>query len=899
MSVIVYSPHMPSTKVHLHVMNTYTYPAARSPPSKLHMRKIKIKKEIATTDSNGRRLYGTATIFVPRIEALTYFQGIKNPVSIDQKNETLLHKVLVTDGENRRAAAFVKEYMKRPLSPESPIYPQLSGLEMMNFMVGDDDITPDKDAKHVLKCLRGLLLRDAGIETVWPSRTINTWLNPYDRQHIMLSFSFLRGIWSLPDAPPGSSPTFTCAQQALKIFGKLGYYLIMPYIGIDLDLSTQLTYLSAAAHLLLDLYVHNNARTRFMPIQTFVNLMIKIKNAYFCVAKTKVDIPEGKFWLILLGTDRLEVFFGLIRTAVGTDANVELLQLASRSSGLCEVAVIMVLYPEWDSVPRRLALPPVSEAGVELDSKFDHLNPLSWRGNVNVDRVTLLTTWIKGRQLVEDFLPGSAARFAQMADDPRVNILAPFGKPLYDEPEYENESMEESYQSLELEKEYAESSSSPIATPDSEPSYARDDDLEDAMAVEEPRGGFDAFMSFNGTRVSKAKALRLAMAGVTGVRASTDRIKRVASIPCYGTPGIYDSERPILGEPCLRIDNPICTLVRCDAQLFLAIGAVNTLVMSGEKVDHIPLYLLVDSESRVSFQIMSLVRTTVVDDPSQSYDWRWSNRMDTTCTTVPGRLVQPLNPTLSVRIPEKPTYLFESSELRAYGASLLERFSAQDLQQNIPVVKRTDNFPYRFQGKACFLCEHDTNGRPVDTEPGNLCSHCKPPLEFILDVKHAPRVIEHSAAHLLHDPSIHRNAELCGLCLCPAPMCTFYLRKTAGGGYQVDWDKSTCLYKIPFQYAVASVSTAGSPCSNVPVICPSCGPKKLAVWKYNLGDHFRNHHGLHNPAVWPVNLQLTDVETNGLARIWESRKVQKQPRKKKAPRPLEISEAHSSRLAFR
>jgi hypothetical protein len=72
--------------------------------------------------------------------------------------------------------------------------------------------------------------------------------------------------------------------------------------------------------------------------------------------------------------------------------------------------------------------------------------------------------------------------------------------------------------------------------------------------------------------------------------------------------------------------------------------------------------------------------------------------MDTTCTTVPGRLIQLLNPTLSVRIPEKPTYLFESSELRAYGASLLERFSAQDLRQNIPVVKRTDNFPYRFQG---------------------------------------------------------------------------------------------------------------------------------------------------------------------------------------------------------
>jgi hypothetical protein len=39
---------------------------------------------------------GTATIFVPQIDTLTYFQVVKNPVSIDQKNESLLYKVFVT-----------------------------------------------------------------------------------------------------------------------------------------------------------------------------------------------------------------------------------------------------------------------------------------------------------------------------------------------------------------------------------------------------------------------------------------------------------------------------------------------------------------------------------------------------------------------------------------------------------------------------------------------------------------------------------------------------------------------------------------------------------------------------------------------------------------------------------
>ncbi|KAJ7633914.1 hypothetical protein DFH06DRAFT_1437364 [Mycena polygramma] len=315
-----------------------------------------------------------------------------------------------SDGEARRGKAFVMEFMKRPLSPESPIFPHLSGLEFMNFLVGDDDMTADKDAKHLLK---SVTMRDTGIKirgfriTVaiikehlrrdeFVERTILSLLNPNDRQDVILAFSLLRAIWELPDAPPGSTPTFTRAREALKIFGKLGYYLVMPYVCVDLDLSTQLTYLSAAAHLLLDLYVHDNARTAFMPTQTFVNVMLMIKNVFFCVAKTKVDIPDGKFWLILLGTDRLETFFGLLRsaTSIGPDSNVDLLQLANRGSGLCEVAVIMAQYPDWDRAPRRLNLPAVSDSGQPLSSKFDHINPASWRGNTDVRNVVPLTTWI-------------------------------------------------------------------------------------------------------------------------------------------------------------------------------------------------------------------------------------------------------------------------------------------------------------------------------------------------------------------------------------------------------------------------------------------------------------------------------------------------------------------------
>ncbi|KAK7015632.1 hypothetical protein R3P38DRAFT_3570055 [Favolaschia claudopus] len=572
----------------------------------------------------------------------------------------------------------------------------------------------------------------------------------------------------------------------------------MPYVNVDLDLSAQLTYLSAAAHLLMDLYAHDSARTDFMPAQTYVNIMMMIKNAYFCVAKTKVDIPEGKFWLILLGTDRLEIFYGLLRSAIGPDSNVDLLQLANRASGLAEIA-----------------------AGEVLDSRFDHLNPASWRGDVDVRNVTLLTCWIRGRELIEDFIPATREVFERMAAQ-GVDIFSPCGKPLLEA--YDEEDIEAAYAVLTVEAKYPAAASEEILQ--SEPTYAGEDDIEDAMAVEEPRGGFETHLTVNGSNLTKAKALRLAMAGLIAPRASTDRTKRVASIPCH--------EDTILGGPCLRIENPICVLVRCEERLFLGIGAINRMSWGSEKVQEISIDMLTDGETRISFEMMCLVRTTVEDDPTERYDWRWSRDMDNVFFDIPGRLVQPINPTVSVR-GSKPTYLFESPELMVFASTLLERLKSADIK-HLPTTSRTKSFPYRIQGKACFSCEHDTNDRSVDLDPPNCCQKCNPPVP--LNVAHPQRILEHNGAHLLYDPHINRQHEYCGLCLRPAQMCTFFLRRP-NGKPQVDWERSTCQRKMDFRYAVAAESTSSSPCSNVPVVCPICGPRKPAVWKYNLEAHFR------------------------------------------------------------
>lgn len=65
---------------------------------------------------------------------------------------------VASDGESRRGSALITLTHKRPLSPTSPIYPLLSNLWLMNLLVGDNDLTAEKDYKHVVKRLQNLLL---------------------------------------------------------------------------------------------------------------------------------------------------------------------------------------------------------------------------------------------------------------------------------------------------------------------------------------------------------------------------------------------------------------------------------------------------------------------------------------------------------------------------------------------------------------------------------------------------------------------------------------------------------------------------------------------------------------------------------------------------------------------
>ena len=637
----------------------------------------------------------------------------------NKRNNAIYRTVCIaSDGEAKRGDALVIQTMVSELSPDSPIYTHLRPLEFLNLLVGPDDITADKDFKHIIKRLRNAFMRAKGVEILGfcitqsilrshlesngvSSPRLRSLLNPNDKQDVVLAYSLLKEIWSLPSPPPDNDPTFALARHALIVYGNFARHLMLPYVCIDLCLKEQLIHLSAAAHLAFYLYRYHSAGTHFMPAQSYLDIVLMIKNVFFCVAKAKVDIPTSNFYLISLGTDRLETFFGLVRTSIGTDANVDTLQLGSRASGLAEVVAILAEHPEWDYGTRRLTLPIFSKETQEFTAKSDHINPKDWRGDVSVSNVNLHTCWLLGRKQAAERIPDMEAAFSTLAG---IDMLSPLGNLLVNQRhEMETEDLTEDACDEDNEMPNQDPPEGHF-TPPSLP-YTHEGDLEDAIADEAPRNTSTSEIVIQGEKSTKAKALRRRMAYHAN-RSSTDRLKRVQQLPCFETERITDSDiithsDSPLGAPSLHIGNPVALLVRCNGLVVLAIAQVNRLRMASRDVNNLAVHLLVDPTARVDAQILRIVPATLDDDPTQVHDWCWSLSMEASCDNIPGQNIHPINPSVSVQNPGKPTFLFESTFLVTLSCTLFQELRPQD-RKNIPVVKQSEHFPYRNSGALLY-----------------------------------------------------------------------------------------------------------------------------------------------------------------------------------------------------
>src|SRR5258708_12983517 len=96
---------------------------------------------------------------------------------------------LASDGEMRCGKALASLTECVHLSPSSTIYPFLQNLSLLNLMVRDDDITLNKDYKHVLKCFQHAHLCPNGVSIAYiiitPSILHSHLLPPIYSTHII------------------------------------------------------------------------------------------------------------------------------------------------------------------------------------------------------------------------------------------------------------------------------------------------------------------------------------------------------------------------------------------------------------------------------------------------------------------------------------------------------------------------------------------------------------------------------------------------------------------------------------------------------------------------------------------------------------------------------------------
>ncbi|KAN0136492.1 hypothetical protein V8E53_005689 [Lactarius tabidus] len=104
-----------------------------------------------------------------------------------------------------------------------------------------------------------------------PSHHITYQLNHTDCQDVMLCFILLKEICTLPPPAPTDKPRFVAARGCTLIHD-------------------QLVHLSAIAHLVFYLTLHK-AQSKAMLSLTFKDIILLIKNAYFCVAKARICMP--------------------------------------------------------------------------------------------------------------------------------------------------------------------------------------------------------------------------------------------------------------------------------------------------------------------------------------------------------------------------------------------------------------------------------------------------------------------------------------------------------------------------------------------------------------------------------------------------------------------------------
>jgi hypothetical protein len=157
-------------------------------------------------------------------------------------------------------------------------------------------------------------------------------------------------------------------------------------------------------------FLHGQLGAKCLPNQLYHDLQSNVKDLYVSVAKWKVYWPESPFFTFLLGDDRLETDFGIVRT-ISHDRGVDALQLGERIGEIVQADLVLGRHEGWRRPSARL----------DVKVAEDHMNVKAWmsaldgecKGSNYMTRdVHLASCWALGRaKAIEVLQPLYAAHF--------------------------------------------------------------------------------------------------------------------------------------------------------------------------------------------------------------------------------------------------------------------------------------------------------------------------------------------------------------------------------------------------------------------------------------------------------------------------------------------------------
>jgi len=189
-----------------------------------------------------------------------------------------------------------------------------------------------------------------------------------------------------------------------------------------MTLSQQLKSLVEFAHIAAALQVKHGSSC--LTGALYADTQAILKNIIFTTARLKLIDPDLKFYIILKGTDRLEMLFGDCWTQDHA-RNFDIEQLGGKLGVASLINAAFEKNPKLDRGHRWLNLK--DALGI------DHVNPASWKGDSRVGSVDLKLIWLEGREAASRTLKGvfgenNICEFDVLFSKSNCDLLRPEGK---------------------------------------------------------------------------------------------------------------------------------------------------------------------------------------------------------------------------------------------------------------------------------------------------------------------------------------------------------------------------------------------------------------------------------------------------------------------------------------